>query len=111
MEQNEQIKVVLTEARKLITDPENWCQGSFHQVNEDGEWSHCAWGAVEAVVYGRHGQKPLRTKQPSVIRERATTALSDAIEARGRNISIGVFNDTTTHQEVLALFDEAIAAL
>jgi hypothetical protein len=90
------IRDVLVEARRLIEDPEDWCQQ--YQMGE----SICAVHAIQkACVLSPH------------VRE------VDAIRALGCGMGLlqpglgfveGHWNDTHSHAEVLAAFDRAIAA-
>ena len=101
----------LIAARALIADPVNWTKEVFARTSDgsavtlDGPNAtcFCAWGAV------------LRA---SFILETDTISVYDALQAQMPGpdrayISIPDFNDaeTTTHADVLALFDRTIAAL
>lgn len=82
---------VLTEARALIQLPENWCKVHF----DNGNHAHCILGALDCAGHSWIGR----------------TYLLDALPA-GADRSVIIFNDNpaTTHADVLALFDRAIAA-
>lgn len=95
------VKDVLIAARAKIADPANWTQRvsarevNGHVVAHDDAMAvcWCALGALANVIWRND------------IYWAAESALSDAIGG-----SIHKFNDTHTHAEVLAKFDEAIAA-
>lgn len=99
---------LLKAARAKIEKPENWTQGAFAK-NAEGHntflghddyvnvtcW--CAWGAVEeaagsGVRYSGDAMQALHCALPE-----GTEWVPD-------------FNDSHTHEEVLALFDRAIAS-
>ena len=97
----------LKAARQLISDPAKWTQGEFARdatgyavrpINDDCV-CFCALGAIAHV-----------DKTHKLRGSAAEKYLSKLCE-KSRNISIGIFNDTHTHAEVLALFDAAIAEL
>lgn len=95
------IREILVDARKAIEDPEHWTQGACArdaQGNEVDETSRFAasWCAVGATY------KALRAA-----RQDMATQLIDAL-SRACNASISEYNDTHTHEEVLAMFDKAI---
>ncbi len=91
-------KEILTEARSLITDRDNWTQGFFARDSEGLKigardtdavcW--CAWGAL-----GRSANED----------EYATAWQQLTLFMEG---SIARFNDSHTHEEVLTAFDKAI---
>ena len=92
----------LKAARQLISDPAKWTQGWFARnalgelvdVDSSSAVCFCSIGALCRVE---------------------SAAYSEAKRTLERNISdglsLGWFNDTHTHAEVLALFDAAIAEL
>lgn len=80
---------VLTEARALIAKPENW--GWY--VYDDGR-RMCAAGAVCRA----NGVSRWHGGDAQIALQRVTGCY------------LGSFNDTHTHAEVLAVFDQAIAA-
>lgn len=97
-------KQILIEARAKIADPEHWTQGAFAR-NYTG--SPCParsgtavrWCAVGAVLVFSY-EEGLRQSRAAEL-----AALHDAMER-----DIADFNDTHTHEEVIAAFDRAIAA-
>lgn len=89
-------KEVLIEARKLITDPNDWHQGAY---TCDGRM--CSLAAIWTAM-GMTINEALRLDS-SVPAERALE------EAMG-GAFVGHFNDERTHDQVLAAFDRAIAA-
>ncbi len=105
---------ILIAARKKIERPECWTKGAYARradgtyvgdsgINEDGFISadavcFCALGACRAVSGSLTDESP------------AARQIRDALG--GRQYDLSAFNDapTTTHADVLALFDRAIAA-
>lgn len=105
---------VLTEARKLIEDPNNWTQGQFAR-GQDGYWlppksadavCFCAVGAVERVVTG-HCFLGLS----AIVALGLQTGAENALKGHSMFARYAVvkFNDRNNHDAVLALFDRAIA--
>lgn len=84
---------VLREARELLSDPAKWTKRGEHGPR------YCTVSAVTEVSGGRAD-------------DRATRALYDALPSRWAGQYVHSFNDdpSTTHADVLALFDRAIAA-
>lgn len=98
-------KEILIAARKKIEKPENWTQGQAAR-NKFQHWCDptyafatcwCALGAIRSVV-GRDLESD--TFFVSAYKELVKVS-EDRLIAR--------FNDSHTHEEVLALFDRAIA--
>lgn len=101
---------ILTEARALIADPFNWTQFEYavHRRPEKAivdipcsvEYEHancfCSLGAIKKVCV---------TARLSLQAEHAALKLEKVMQT-----SVARYNDTHTHAEVLAKFDEAIAA-
>lgn len=96
---------ILQEARALIAA--GWCQGPFHTVTDTGD-CYCACGAIErsfGVALDHLGGHPkpegywlLRDLLETLAEERGFSGIIWFNEAEGR-----------TKEEVLALYDEAIA--
>ncbi len=98
-----EVAAVLRDARALIEDPERWTKRGFVSYNAVGLESYCALGAVaELKISGK--------RIPTA--DRADAWYSLAVAAGGTHWSaVGYFNDgpDTSHADVLALFDRAIA--
>ena len=111
---------VLIEARKLIEDPEHWLQGQYAATDkslpvhpkDEKAVRFCSVGAVvhllppdtlpEAEV--RQHSVAVRTLDPVwFTREKARRVLLHGDRC------IAQYNDTHTHEEVLAVWDLAIA--
>lgn len=92
-------KEVLIAAKALIDTPGKWCKGAYK--SNDGRY--CAVGAADAVA-------PASTATRVVVYD----ALFDAMPRwyRSRKYIASKFNDArrTTHADVMAWFDRAIAA-
>jgi hypothetical protein len=95
---------ILSRARELISDPKNWVQGII-ATDRSGKPSalassatvcFCAVGALKRATI-EHGYSPLFS----------ITAQIKLSETMGNETTIH-FNDTHSHAEVLAKFDEAI---
>jgi hypothetical protein len=97
------IKEILIAARAKIERPENWTQGVFardsqgRDVTAKDKTSVC-WCALGAVI---------ATNISYEDEELATNYLRIELDAYGNSIT--KFNDTSTHAEVLAMFDRAIS--
>ena len=100
------LKSDLIAAKALIDTPEKWRKGDYGSVNT----CMCALGACRAAIYGTteynhradwHGDDTA-----------AAHALNAALPVSGSMFGVSDFNDApeTTHADVMALFDRAIAA-
>lgn len=96
-------KEVLISAKKLIANPDRWIRGSSAQDRDGNEVpvqngvSFCSLGAVDRIVFDP-SNKELNYYEV----EEALNAASpdgDAIKT----------NDQRSHEEVMAMFDRAIA--
>lgn len=85
---------LLTIARALIADEENWVQGRYETI--DGR--RCAVGALRVASRLMGVRTPPRE---------ATGMLLSVANGRGFN-DIEKMNDRSTHAQVLSAFDEAI---
>jgi hypothetical protein len=103
---NTEVLETLRAARAQITERENWTQGCMAR-DRDGNvcsphsadaYSFCAFGAIVVAVGGYDAAKSAR--------ERLWHKLSKMEER-----CLSIYNDSHTHEEVLALFDAAIARL
>lgn len=97
---------ILRRARKRIATTERWTQGTFGKYNfETGTRCECVNGALIEASKGLGGECA-----GVLARSGASLVLSLAALARGFETA-SRFNDapTTTHADVLALLDEAIA--
>jgi hypothetical protein len=97
------IKEILIAARAKIERPENWAQGAFarnkqgRDVIPKGKTSVC-WCALGAIIATTNNYED-EDKAASLLR----------LELNAYENSISKFNDISTHAEVLAMFDLAIA--
>jgi len=96
---------ILRKARAVIEKPENWTKGDFARdaklrpisaLSTDAQ-CFCTWGAI------------IRVSENAPQMNNAADALYRHLN---HPMDLDVFNDdeTTTHAEVLSLFDRAIAA-
>lgn len=79
---------ILIAAKAKILLPEHWGQGQAYQPSTG---QYCALGALWSQTYG----------------ERAEAILAAALPPFGHK-SIAAYNDTHTHEDILALYDRAI---
>lgn len=106
-------KVALVKARDLITPPEFWIKGNMmkrlpleaRDGRPDQAYAYCALGALSAAL----GFDKWANRR---VYDEAVTALN----VMGKRLGYGGvvdYNDhpTTTHADVLALYDEAIKNL
>lgn len=100
----EQLEILntLQAARDLITNPANWTQGNFATTKTNnpigpGEKAACKLCALGAVI---KVSKPVNSK--------CMFLLVDTLRMNTLFENIGDYNDASTHQEVLDLFDKTI---
>lgn len=87
---------LLVNARELISDPEHWTQGMAERVYRSGGVSYCSLGALtKASTNGYYFSQAYIEM----------TAAIPGIQG------IVTFNDTHTHEQVLAIFDKVIKKL
>jgi len=95
------IKNILIKAKAVIANPDNWIQNSMAQgidgwqtsVSDPQACKFCSVGAIYKV----NGSMNSVTELARI-----------ALEKNTGGLSLDMFNDTHTHQEVMALFDTAI---
>lgn len=102
----ENIKVLI-HARKLITDPAHWTQGyavrdaeGNSDVPIDKAVCFCAIGAC------MRAEHDLKTAYAA-----SSDPLYDTLHELGIKYGLADYNDSHTHEEVLALFDKTINRL
>lgn len=110
-------KTFLIQAKGLIDTPEKWAQEAYaldHEGREAGEWEDracrfCTVGALYRTSFGVREQVQLIDTNEVL---NSAYILLDRImrEKYGHRGSLIGFNDSHTHQEVMALFDAAIEA-
>lgn len=93
-------RIVLSRAREMIKDPNHWVQGSWKCPLADGSFRRCAYQAVHDAA-NEIGLPDLAALKA------LARAVGDGRRAPRRVIP--GFNDQSTHKEVLALFDRALA--
>jgi hypothetical protein len=94
---------VLVEARRLIEDPSNWSQRKF-ACTETGR--SCGIVSPRAVAWCAEGACVLAARRAQYGELYLIDKLSEAIG----NGSVSLFNDSSSHADVLAAFDRAIEA-
>jgi hypothetical protein len=94
----------LIAARALIDTPEKWVRGHYER-----QGCYCALGAARKALYGTTDWRPGEDWRGDD--NHVTTALRRELSEEWHG-SVDDFNDdpSTTHADVLALFDRAIAA-
>ena len=100
---------ILKAARERLSDPARWCQnvaarsatGRALAPTHKAAASWCILGAVEACAneQGNDGHSIGRV---------AALLYSEVKRLRGFGAQTSIYNDTSTHKEVLALLDAAI---
>jgi hypothetical protein len=96
----------LQKAREHLSDPKNWNKdGNYFKDNDRSSGCCCALGALALCEVGPNP----RWSAPHIHDARA--ALMSALRPGGRTVTS--FNDapSTTHADILALFDRAIASV
>lgn len=104
---------ILKQARQLISNPEAWTQ---KRAARDAEgkavhWScssavsFCAIGAINRTVVLLHPEGGRRDDAAWRVIDGAHNYLQKATPS----VSVALYNDEHTHEEVLAMFDKAIA--
>jgi hypothetical protein len=111
----ERVTQLLTAARGLIDTPAKWTKGT----NARNLWGDsvspylyeatcfCSLGALSKASQRPPLDSPLVSKN----RQEAVLYLTKAIHSitgRDEGVSIASFNDSSTHEEVMAAFDNAI---
>jgi hypothetical protein len=92
-------RIVLARARGMIEDRRNWLQGGWSQLGGQGLVRRCAYQAVHdaALETGLPGLPALKL---------LTVVIGDSRRSPRR--AIPMFNDTSRHEDVMAMFDLAI---
>ena len=105
-----EVKQTLIKARSLIEKPENWLQGSF---SCDAEGNHCFATEENAVCFCSLGAVERAINETIVDYGCGADVYAAARELLQVKMGTSAikFNDSHTHQEVLAKFDEAIKYL
>ena len=90
----------LVAAKALIDSPSKWTKGAFRT----SAGCYCAYGAV---IYSLPQDDDYSARELD-----AADTLQAALPSRFSTLSISMFNDrrATTHADIMALFDRAIAA-
>jgi hypothetical protein len=101
------VKDDLIAAKSLIDTPEKWAKGTYETRNG----CMCALGACRRQVYGNAGGGSSEDGELVGDMNPLATALLDALP--NGETSVSAYNDRklTTHADIMALFDRAIAML
>lgn len=100
------VKELLIAARAKIEKPENWTQGWFQRnalgdaLFDDADGTACRWCALGAIAAVSNTPADSVTVQYFLTR---------ALDMELYGAGVAFYNDTHTHEEVLALFDKAIS--
>lgn len=93
-------KEVLIKAKELISSPESWTQNVYKTATDSGKVCYCALGAISEVakveVFSSN-LTPAANLLKSVVKDQL-----------GSDESFAVYNDSHTHEDVMAVFDRAI---
>lgn len=87
---------LLREARALVEREENWAVKMYYTI--DGK--HCAVGALQSAAWGKYGRR---------VQQQAHCRLLGVARDRGFS-HVEKMNDKSSHADVLAAFDTAIAS-
>ena len=116
------LEALLTETRKLIDTPEKWCKYTYAVYDgmavsplgghaHSGKCSFCLTGALFHATDKVLNRSPDWHSLYEVFRK----PVSKRMDAKARSFpaSLVAFNDlpSTTHEDILALLDETLAAL
>lgn len=95
---NEEIKETLIKAKEIISDPDKWIKDNYYDPDREG--CYCSLGALGMAEDGH----------PSGFSFSLKYYLSEGLPEG--LYSVADFNDDpeTTHSDVMAMFDKAIAA-
>lgn len=105
---------ILTEAKALIANPDNWVQGYMFGIRDAGGFKacnrdqhpncFCSLGALDAVLTQHNLDGP-----GGVWRDCNTALCAAAVRLSDRRSrTITTFNDGNTHSSVMQMFDVAI---
>lgn len=95
---------VIRLARELLDDPRRWGRHTFKSIRDHGEPAYCLLGALRMA---HHGSVRPGTGGVTQYVERALPSTGRAREVLGDRFGIQMFNDFSTHAEVLAVLDRA----
>jgi hypothetical protein len=105
---------ILAEARLLISDPQDWCKGTF-AIGKTGRTlvsgspravKHCAVSAIMLAARRTVGKK----READQIAERVMALIAPAgSDPREAQKYIWSINDSHGHEAVIELFDTALA--
>jgi hypothetical protein len=100
--ETDEVLRALVEGRAMIADPRNWLQGPWHVTDVDGTERYCSAAALNRA----------RNRIPGSRAARAYLMAAVPPKYQGRMAAHIFFNDdpTTTHADVLAMWDRAISA-
>ncbi len=93
-----EVKMFLIQAKALIDKPHKWCRGHDSRPSCYGI-QYCSVGALQQTE--KHFDN-------FDVFAKAWETLQEAI-SYGENVPIQTFNDTHPHEDVMALWDKAIA--
>ena len=95
---------VLKRVRKLLSDPNKWCQGAFARDKNSDHVESCSEFAVSWCLLGAINKEVGTSDDFSIYGSSAAKYLREKTGIR----DIVLFNDHATHKQVLDLLDKAI---
>jgi hypothetical protein len=96
---------VLKDVRELLSDPNHWTKGAYARDARDNFREPRAPDAVKFCLLGALARFDASEYEPALSR------LAVGVQRRGQNATLAQFNDASSHEDVLALLDEAIARM
>src|SRR5687767_10236556 len=115
---------ILMEARKMIENPERWTIGSLRNTLPDGSIAYCARGAIIYAPSNKRKQwiydfEPDRTLADAILMHADwKTCVAECLGITHKEVGqiakeyrdsiVPMFNNTSTHEAVLYMFDKAI---
>jgi len=104
-------KEILIAARALIEKPENWTQGYIARGSKSQHVDYLAREAVCFCAIGAIYKSAIKAKFAYLNAIRVKQKFAEYISANTKYCCIPDFNDSSSHQEVLAMFDRYIETL
>lgn len=100
---------IIQDAKKLIENPDNWCQGDLAQMEDSRSAASVVFACKFCSLGALHKAIPYGTIDARKTRMEMITILNKAIIKRlGYFVTIADYNDNHSHEEVMKMWDCAI---